>query len=254
MKIVRFLSGTRVQYGTLEDKIIRLIKGDPFSNPLSFLDTRVSLDEVNLLSPVEPTKVIAVGLNYIDHAKELNMSAPDEPILFIKPSSTVIGPEEPIVYPSTAKQVDYEAELAVVIKRKIKNVCWEEVPYHILGYTCSNDVTARDLQRKDGQWTRSKSFDTFAPIGPWIVTDINPNNLHIELLLNSEIKQSSSTSNMIFDVFFIVSFVSEVMTLYPGDVIMTGTPFGVGPMDVGDIIEVKIEGIGSLRNKVVCEA
>lgn len=251
MKIVRFLFENKAQFGILGGEVIQPIIGSPFVNSFDLADDKVDLNSVRLLSPVEPTKVVAVGLNYIDHAKELNMPVPEEPILFIKPSNAVIGHEEAIIYPPTTERVDYEAELAVVIKHKIKNISREEAPHHILGYTCSNDVTARDLQRKDGQWTRAKSFDTFAPLGPWIVTDVNPHNLHIELTLNGKVKQSSSTANMVFDTFFLVSFVSEVMTLYSGDVIMTGTPSGVGSMDVGDIVEVKIEGIGNLTNKVV---
>jgi 2-keto-4-pentenoate hydratase/2-oxohepta-3-ene-1,7-dioic acid hydratase in catechol pathway len=194
-----------------------------------------------------------VGLNYVDHAKELKMEIPEEPILFMKPPSSLLGPDENIVYPAMSQQLDYEAELAVVLKKKARFVTEEQAREVILGYTCSNDVTARDLQKKDGQWTRAKSFDTFAPLGPCIATDLDPNHLKIELFLNGEKKQSSSTSNMIFNCARLVSFVSQIMTLLPGDVIMTGTPPGVGPMKVADTVEVAIEGIGSLKNSVVKE-
>ena len=188
----------------------------------------------------KPTKIIAVGLNYIDHAKELKMPIPDEPIIFLKPPTAVISHKDKIIYPKVVKQLDYEAELAVVMKDK----------KHILGYTCANDVTARDLQRKDVQWTRSKSFDTFCPLGPRVVKNVDPNNLEIKLYLNGKLKQSSHTSNMIFRVEELVSFISKIMTLCPGDVILTGTPPGVGPMKIGDVVEVEIEGIGKLTNFV----
>ena len=188
----------------------------------------------------KPTKIIAVGLNYIDHAKELKMPIPDEPIIFLKPPTAVISHKDKIIYPKGVKQLDYEAELAVVMKDK----------KHILGYTCANDVTARDLQRKDVQWTRSKSFDTFCPLGPRVVKNVDPNNLEIKLYLNGKLKQSSHTSNMIFRVEELVSFISKIMTLCPGDVILTGTPPGVGPMKIGDVVEVEIEGIGKLTNFV----
>jgi len=188
----------------------------------------------------KPTKIIAVGLNYIDHAKELKMPIPDEPIIFLKPPTAVISHKDKIIYPKGVKQLDYEAELAVVMKDK----------KHILGYTCANDVTARDLQRKDVQWTRSKSFDTFCPLGPRVVKNVDPNNLEIKLYLNGKLKQSSHTSNMIFRVEELVSFISKIMTLCPGDVILTGTPPGVAPMKIGDVVEVEIEGIGKLTNFV----
>lgn len=201
----------------------------------------------------KPTKIVACGLNYLDHAKELGMEIPKEPIIFIKPSTSVIGHQDLIIYPRMAKQVDYEAELAIVIKDKTRNVSIEEAGEHILGYTCFNDVTARDLQRKDGQWTRAKSFDTFSPMGPNILFEIDPANLDISLYLNGELKQSSNTSNLIFTPFYLVSFISKIMTLLPGDLIATGTPAGVGPMKPGDKVEVRIEGIGSLINQVIEE-
>ena len=200
---------------------------------------------------LKPSKIIAVGLNYVDHAQELNMKIPEEPIIFLKPPSSLIFHKDPIVYPPQTKELHYEGELAVVIRDKIKNIKPEEAFPHILGFTCGNDVTARDLQRKDGQWTRAKSFDTFCPLGPEIVKEINPDNLEIKLYLNGELKQSSNTSNMIFKVDYLVSFISRIMTLEAEDVILTGTPPGVGEMRVGDEVVVEIEGIGKLANKVI---
>jgi 2-keto-4-pentenoate hydratase/2-oxohepta-3-ene-1,7-dioic acid hydratase in catechol pathway len=200
---------------------------------------------------IKPSKIICVGLNYKDHAKELKMDIPKYPILFMKPPSALIFNNDPIIYPPQTKELHYEAELAVVIKDRIKNIKKEEALKHVLGFTCGNDVTARDLQRKDGQWTRAKSFDSFCPVGPKIVKDIDPDKLDIKLLLNGEVKQSSNTSNMIFKVDYLVSFISQVMTLNPEDVILTGTPPGVGAMKMGDMVEIEIEGIGKLSNKVV---
>jgi len=199
----------------------------------------------------KPSKIVAIGLNYYDHAKELNMAIPDHPIMFIKPSTSFIKDGQSIIYPPQSKNVHYEGELAVVIKDNIRNISKEEAAQHIKGYTCANDVTARDLQNIDGQWTRAKSFDTFCPLGPKIVKKIDPKNLIIQTRVNGTIKQNSNTKNMIFNVYELVSFVSSVMTLFPGDVIITGTPPGVGPLKVGDTVEIEIEGIGILSNKVV---
>ena len=198
----------------------------------------------------QPTKIVLVGLNYKDHAKELKMPLPHEPILFLKPPTTLIGPEEHIVYPSQSTRVDYEAELAVIIKDRCKDLEPDEVMEHVEGFTCLNDVTARDIQKRDGQWTRAKSFDTFCPIGPYIVANIDPNKVTIQSFLNGRLKQDSNTSNFIFPVEVLVSFISSVMTLLPGDIIATGTPGGIGAMQRGDIIEIVIEGIGTLRNYV----
>lgn len=200
---------------------------------------------------LKPTKIVCVGLNYKDHAAELNMDIPRYPILFLKPPSALIFNNDPIIYPAQTKELHYEAELAIVIKDKVKNLKKEEALKHVKGFACGNDVTARDLQRLDGQWTRAKSFDTFCPVGPKIVTGIDPDKLVIKLYLNGEEKQSSNTSNMIFKVDHLVSFISQVMTLEADDVILTGTPPGVGPMQVGDEVVVEIEGIGRLTNKVV---
>jgi 2-keto-4-pentenoate hydratase/2-oxohepta-3-ene-1,7-dioic acid hydratase in catechol pathway len=200
---------------------------------------------------IKPSKIICVGLNYRDHAEELKMEIPEHPIIFLKPPTTLINNGEAIIYPeSQTQELHYEAELAIVINDKIHQIKAEEAARHIFGYTCANDVTARDLQRVDGQWTRAKSFDTFCPVGPRIVSDINPDDLAIKLYLNGELKQSSRTSRMIFKPAHLVSFISRIMTLLPEDIILTGTPPGVGPMQAGDKVEVEIEGIGRLTNYV----
>jgi 2-keto-4-pentenoate hydratase/2-oxohepta-3-ene-1,7-dioic acid hydratase in catechol pathway len=199
---------------------------------------------------INPTKIIAIGLNYFDHAKELKMDIPDHPLIFLKPPTSIIGNGDVIILPPQTKELHYEGELAVIIKEKVKNVSKDEARRFIAGYTCANDVTARDLQRIDGQWTRAKSFDTFCPLGPRIVSDIDPKYLSIITRVNGIVKQNSNTINMIFGVFELVSFISEIMTLLPGDVIITGTPPGVGAIEVGDVVEVEIEGIGVLKNAV----
>ena len=196
-------------------------------------------------------KIILVGLNYRDHARELKMPIPKNPIIFLKPPTTLIGNLDKIIYPKQSKRIDYEAELALVIKKTCRNIKPQEAKKYILGYTCLNDVTARDLQKIDGQWTRAKSFDSFCPIGPWIETDLDPSKLQIRCWLNNKLKQDSSTAQLIFPVEKLVSFISSIMTLYSGDVISTGTPPGVGPMQPGDRVEVEIEGIGKLTNQVV---
>jgi 2-keto-4-pentenoate hydratase/2-oxohepta-3-ene-1,7-dioic acid hydratase in catechol pathway len=208
------------------------------------------LEEVELLAPVDPSKVVCVGLNYAEHAKELKMDLPTEPIIFMKPPSAVIGPGADIVMPPSSSQVDYEGELAVVIKERCRNVPAERADDYVLGYANFNDVTARDLQRKDGQWTRAKSFDTFAPMGPYVV-DLDPSDLEIQTRVNGRLRQSSRTSDLIFPVPELIEFVSEIMTLLPGDVIATGTPPGVGSLSAGDYVEVEIEGLGVLKNGVV---
>ncbi|SDG87691.1 fumarylacetoacetate hydrolase family protein [Desulfosporosinus hippei] len=250
MKFVRFRSNSGIGYGIIEGEKVRVLDGS-FLNPLSKpTGTMLSIDEVTLLAPVEPSKVVCVGLNYALHAQELEHSLPDDPVIFIKPETSVIGPDAEIVYPKISQQVDYEAELAVVIGKTIKEATEIDAVEGIFGYTCANDVTARDLQKKDGQWTRSKSFDTFCPIGPWVVTDLDSSQLDIQSTLNGEIKQSSNTRNFITPVPKLISFISQVMTLNPGDVVLTGTPEGVGPVRPGDEIVVKIQGIGELRNTV----
>ncbi len=213
----------------------------------------IPFNEVKILPVSIPTKIIAVGLNYKDHADEMDVKVPEEPIIFMKPSTSVIGHKEKIILPKISKRVDYEGELAVVIGKKCKNIEPEEVEDYILGYTCFNDVTARDLQAKDVQYTRAKSFDTFAPLGPWIENEVDPTNLEIKTYLNDRVVQHSNTKNMVFDAFFLVSYISRIMTLLPGDIIATGTPSGVGPMQNGDVVKVEIEGIGTLENYAVSE-
>lgn len=244
MKLVRFTSDNQVFSGRIEENAILPLQGESF--PRDF-----SLENVRLLPPALPTKIVAIGLNYRDHAEEMKFPIPDEPILFIKPASSVIGPDDAIIMPAQSSRVDYEAELAIVIGKEAKHVPRKDAREYILGYTCLNDVTARDLQTKDGQWTRAKSFDTFCPIGPWIETEVDASDLKIELYLNGERKQASRTSNLIFDSFFLIEFVSSVMTLLPGDLIATGTTSGIGPMKAGDTVEVRIDGIGSLKNVLV---
>jgi len=250
LRLVRFETGGTAGHGIHLGEKVQPIRGDPYGEIVE-TGGPVQLRDINLLAPVIPTKIVAVGLNYRDHAAEFGMDIPAEPILFIKASSTVIGPGGSIVYPRQSERVDYEGELAVVIGAETRSVPVEEALYRVLGYTVSLDMTARDLQVKDGQWTRAKNFDTFCPLGPWIETELLPDDLVMELRLNGELRQSSRTSQMIFDVPHLVSFISEVMTLYPGDVIMTGTPPGVGEVSPGDRIEAYIEGIGTLSCDVV---
>lgn len=249
MKILRFIYKKKEFWGALEGDSVRVLKSDPFSE-ISLTKKSIPLKQVRVLAPSEPSKIVLVGLNYKDHAKELKMKVPKEPIIFIKPPSSVIAHKDKIIYPEGVRRLDYEAELAFVIKKKAKNISISKAKEYILGYTCLNDVTARDIQKKDGQWTRAKSFDTFLPLGPYLETDIKIDDLKIKSYLNGNLKQNSSTSNFIFSVECLVSFISGVMTLLPGDVISTGTPNGIGPMKRGDKIEIEIEGIGSLSNSV----
>lgn len=249
MKFVRFSIKAKEKLGIIENDIIKEIKGD-FFNEYSITDKEYKNKDVKILPPCIPTKIVAIGLIYKDHIEELGFPFPDEPIIFFKPTTGIIGHEDAIIYPSMTSRVDYEAELAIVIKDKIKDIDENDASKHVLGYTCFNDVTARDLQKKDVQWTRAKAFDTFSPVGPCIVDDIDPNNVLVESYLNGELKQSSNTKNFIFKVEKLISFISKVMTLLPGDIIATGTPYGVGPMNSGDIIEIKIEGIGTLKNHI----
>ena len=250
--IVRFSYEGKVSYGLYNGKTIRIYQGSPFGRGKPTKDT-VALSKVSLLAPCRPSKVVAVGLNYKAHAKEMDKKLPDEPMLFLKPSSSVIGPDDVILMPPSSSRVDYEAELAVVIQRSCHEVGPEEAPDYILGYTCLNDVTARDLQKKDGQFTRGKGFDTFCPIGPSIALELSPDNLMVSSQVNGKTKQKSRTSDLIFGINELVSFISHVMTLRPGDVIATGTPSGVGPLADGDTVAIEIQGIGVLSNPVVAK-
>ncbi|HEU4521312.1 MAG TPA: fumarylacetoacetate hydrolase family protein [Thermoanaerobaculia bacterium] len=205
---------------------------------------------VSLLPPVVPSKIVCIGRNYADHAKELGNEPPQEPIIFLKPPSAVIGPEETIVRPKQSQRVDFEGELALIVGKPARNIAADDWRDSILGFTCANDVTARDLQKKDVQFTRGKGFDTFLPLGPCMATDLDPSKLHISTRVNGEVRQDGNTADMIFSCGRIVEFITSVMTLFPGDVILTGTPAGVGPLEAGDVVEVEIEGIGTLRNVV----
>jgi 2-keto-4-pentenoate hydratase/2-oxohepta-3-ene-1,7-dioic acid hydratase in catechol pathway len=251
MRYLRCVHDDVVAYGRLEGDLVRIIDGDLFG-AYKVTERTVPLASVRVLAPCLPTKIIAIGVNYKDHAAEFKKDLPEEPLIFLKPPSAVLAPEEAIVYPEgVTRRVDYEGELAVVIRKRGRHLTREQAAAVILGYTCCNDVTARDLQKKDGQWSRAKGFDTFCPLGPVIATEIEPSQLRIETRLNGEVKQNAPVSSMIFDVPTLISHVSKVMTLMPGDVLTTGTPSGVGPMKPGDVVEVRIEGIGTLRNRVV---
>lgn len=254
MKIIRFFADGQVKYGLLEgEDRVREIIGDIYEH-FETNNNIYNLGEIQLLAPCEPSKIICVGLNYkahIDEFKRDQSAIPEEPVLFIKPPTSVTGPGSDVELPPDSSQVDFEAELAVVIGKKSRYIEPEKVENIIFGYTCANDVTARDLQKKDGQWTRGKSFDTFAPLGPWIETSLDTRNLRIQLYLNDQLRQDSYTGNMIFPVPKLISFISRIMTLLPGDVILTGTPEGVGPMKEGDKVKVVIEGLGILENTAV---
>ncbi|MFZ5652157.1 MAG: fumarylacetoacetate hydrolase family protein [Bacillota bacterium] len=248
LTIGRFSRGQRIFYGVVEGDRVSEIDS-PFENIRPSGKVH-GIGELKTLAPCLPGKAVCVGLNYREHAAEVGMDLPLEPVLFIKPSSTVIGPGDFIDYPGMSNRVDYEAELAVVIGARCKNVGVKEAAGYVLGYTCANDVTARDLQQKDGQWTRAKSFDTFLPLGPYIIKGVDPDRLGIFLYLNGEVRQKSNTEELIFKTGELVSFISRVMTLNPGDVILTGTPPGIGPMHRGDRVEVMIESLGTLSNTV----
>ncbi len=237
-------------YGVLEGTQVALFRGLPWGEP-DFVGVAVELDELKILAPTIPSKIVCVGKNYAEHAAEMNSSVPDEPVIFLKPNTSVIADEDSIVLPPQSNEVHYEAELAVVIGAVAKDVPVERAGEVIFGYTIANDVTARDLQAKDKQWTRAKGFDTFCPLGPWIETELDPTALAISLEVNDEVKQDSNTKEMIRGVYEMVSWISQVMTLIPGDVILTGTPAGVGPIVAGDTVSVTIQGIGTLTNPVV---
>ena len=259
MRIVRFSPGpnsglgTDPLFGLLEEDgtNISVIAGDPIYAGVSKTGAVTQLSDVRLLAPVIPrSKVVCIGKNYADHAAEMGSEVPSEPIIFLKPNTSVIGPNDTIVWPAMSERVDHEAELAIVIGRICKDVPRERVNDVIFGYTVANDVTARDLQKKDGQWSRAKGFDTFCPLGPWIDTDFIPGTQQITASVNNELKQDARLNQMIFGVAEIVQFVSQVMTLLPGDVILTGTPAGIGPIQPQGSVTVAIEGLGELTNRV----
>ncbi len=252
MRIVRFLYQGHISWGVVENNVIAVLKRHPFGK-LQFSGARIAFSKVELFPPASPSKIILIGLNYRDHAREFGMDVPLEPVIFLKPPSALIAHQENIIYPRGVKRLDYEAELALVIKKEGRFIKENDASDYILGYSCLNDVTARDMQKKDGQWTRAKSFDTFCPFGPWLETKLQPGDLSIASYLNGERKQFSTTSDLIFSVPFLVAYISRVMTLLPGDIISTGTPAGIGKMKNRDIIEVEIEGIGRLWNQVVAD-
>jgi 2-keto-4-pentenoate hydratase/2-oxohepta-3-ene-1,7-dioic acid hydratase in catechol pathway len=254
MRYVRFkISDNLPTWGILlQDDLIQPISAPPYSGGVPHGQT-VALQTVHLLAPCEPSKIVAVGKNYYDHIQELDNKIPETPIIFIKPATCLNDPDNPIILPTPdlSVRIDYEGELALVISRKAKNIRAEDAADYVLGYTCLNDVTARDIQQKDGQWTRAKGFDGFAPVGPVLTDEIDPLSVNLCTRLNGRIVQESSTSMLIWPVHELIAFISQVMTLLPGDIITTGTPGGIGPMQPGDVVEVSIDGIGILRNPVV---
>jgi len=251
MRIYRFKHKNKSSWGVLKEENLFPVAGS-ICRTFRTKEKGSPISEVVILPPVKPSKIVAVGRNYQSHANEMKNPIPEEPLIFLKPPSAVVGHNEIIIYPRMAKRVDFEGELAVVVKRKARLLEDEDrVEDYILGYTCFNDVTARDLQQKDGQFTRAKSFDTFAAVGPCIATDVDPSRLRLKTFLNGKLKQSSSTGNLIFPVPYLVRFISRIMTLCPGDIIATGTPAGVGPMSPGDRVDVQVDGIGTLSNTVM---
>jgi 2-keto-4-pentenoate hydratase/2-oxohepta-3-ene-1,7-dioic acid hydratase in catechol pathway len=250
MKIIRFQTSAGPQFGILKGETVYRATGD-YASGFQSGETIGELDELTLLCPCQVTKIVAVGRNYAAHAAEHGNEVPSQPLIFLKPPSAVIGPGESIMCPPQSAQVEHEAELAVVIGRRARRVSAADAWGHVLGYTCANDVTARDLQRSDGQWSRAKGFDTFAPLGPWIVTELDPTDLNVVCRVNGQVTQQASTADMVFKIPQLIEYISAAMTLEPGDVILTGTPEGVSPIQAGDQVEVEIEGIGTLRNPVV---
>ncbi|CAN5284962.1 fumarylacetoacetate hydrolase family protein [soil metagenome] len=233
-------------------EMLAVLAGDPLYTGVSLTGDKVPVEEVRLLAPVLPrSKVVGIGRNYADHAAEFGNELPTEPLVFLKPNTSVVGPNDPVMYPQQTQDLHFEGELAVVIGRICRDVPVPDVPKVVHGYTIGNDVTARDLQDRDGQWARAKGFDSFCPLGPWIETDLDVTDLAVRTTLNEELRQDGRTSQLIFDVPTLVAHVSSFMTLLPGDVILTGTPAGVGPMVPGDRVSVSIDGIGTLTNQVV---
>ena len=249
MKILRFKTDKVEKKGILIDGKIRRIFGSIFSD-FQVSDEIYELDKIDFLPPILPSKIICAGRNYSEHAEELGNKLTEEPLIFLKPPTAIIAHNRTIIKPSVSERVDYEGELAVIIGKRCKNIPPEQIYQYIFGYTCFNDITARDIQKKENKFTRAKSFDTFAPIGPFIVTDLNAENLNIKTRVNNKLVQNGNTKNMIFKIPFLISFISKIMTLLPGDVVATGTPSGVGPLSHGDMVEVEIDNIGILKNFV----
>jgi 2-keto-4-pentenoate hydratase/2-oxohepta-3-ene-1,7-dioic acid hydratase in catechol pathway len=255
MRLLRFRFADRIATGVSEygSDTIRVLKGTFFEDPLP-TGEEIPFDDVRLLAPVLPSKAVCVGKNYAAHAAEFGMEVPEEPLVFLKPSTAVIGPHDPIRLLPISRRIDYEGELAVVIGRIGRNVRSEDAFKHILGYTCANDVTLRDLQKTDDQWARAKGFDGSCPLGPWIETDLDPTDVRVETRLNGEVRQAGQTSDMVFGVATLIEYITAFMTLLPGDVLLTGTPEGVGPLAAGDLVEVEVDGIGTLANPVQASA
>ena len=249
MRLVRFNSEGSTSFGVLDGDSIRQITGEPFAE-INYSGETFSLADVKLLAPVEPKKIVLVGLNFASHAAEIHQETPSEPLIFFKPSSAVIASGEEIVLPHQSTQVEIEAELTVVIGKRAKNVSQDKVGDYILGYTVANDVTARDIQFSDLQWARSKAFDSFCPVGPWIETDFVPENKRISSTINGETKQDASTSEMVFSPEFLISYISQNFTLEPGDIVLTGSPAGISRVVAGDVVQCSIEGIGTLHSFV----
>jgi 2-keto-4-pentenoate hydratase/2-oxohepta-3-ene-1,7-dioic acid hydratase in catechol pathway len=251
MRLVRFRYGDRIATGAVDrgSEEVRVLQGTFFVDPVPTGET-VALDDVHLLAPVLPSKLVCVGKNYAAHAAEFGMEVPEEPLLFLKPSTAVIGPGDPIPLLPISRRVDYEGELAVVIGRLARDIRAEEAFRVILGYTCANDVTLRDLQKTDEQWARAKGFDGSCPLGPWIETDLDPNDAVVRTRLNGDVRQQGSSADLVFGVATLIEYVTAFMTLLPGDVLLTGTPEGVGALAAGDVVEVEVEGVGVLRNGV----
>jgi 2-keto-4-pentenoate hydratase/2-oxohepta-3-ene-1,7-dioic acid hydratase in catechol pathway len=255
MRLVRYAWEGEIGFGELRGDQVWPWTGSPLGGGAAAHDRQpIDLAAVTLLVPCEPTKIIAIGRNYAEHAAEHAAAVPTAPLIFLKAPSSLLAPGQPIVLTPFSQQVEHEAELAVVIGRRCRSVALEDVAALILGYTCANDVTARDLQRQDGQWARGKSFDTFCPLGPWIETDLDVTALDVTCHVQGQLRQRGNTADMVFAVDSLVSYVSRMMTLEPGDVILTGTPAGVGPLHPGDTVEVRVEGIGTLHNPVVAGA
>jgi 2-keto-4-pentenoate hydratase/2-oxohepta-3-ene-1,7-dioic acid hydratase in catechol pathway len=252
MRLLRFRHGDRIATGAIEagDDVVRVLAGTFVEDPVP-TGEEIPVPDVRLLAPVLPSKLVCVGKNYAAHAAEFGMEVPEEPLLFLKPSTAVIGPNEPIRLLPFSRRIDYEGELAVVIGRIAKDVRAEDAYRVILGYTCANDVTLRDLQRTDDQWARAKGFDGSCPLGPWIETDLDPNDAWVETRLNGDVVQRASTSDLAFGVATLIEYITAFMTLLPGDVLLTGTPEGVGQLAPGDVVEVDVDGVGTLRSPVV---
>jgi 2-keto-4-pentenoate hydratase/2-oxohepta-3-ene-1,7-dioic acid hydratase in catechol pathway len=255
VRIARFSHDGEVAFGVVEGgadggEVLAEIFGHPFG-PVAFTGKRLPIETVRLLAPVLPSKVVAIGRNYTEHAREMGGDVPEQPLIFLKPSTAVTGHNDPIAYPVSSDQVDFEGELAVVIGRLCRDVPASKATDVVLGYTCANDVTARDQQRTDGQWARAKGYDSFCPLGPWIETDVEVDDLRITTTLNGATKQDGRTSQIVHKVPELIAYITSCMTLLPGDVVLTGTPSGVGPMQVGDEVSVEIERIGRLTNTVV---